>query len=133
MRENCKHSDKHYTTDKKTTLCGKKIPKKAFRLICGNMPDIVNPPACKKCQVMKDRLTPVPKTEEAKIARFKEVVEEYGGKYVYEDGEHKAWWDAYDRAAPGRFIAYGKLSYIGVWLIQNWLYLKVGEESGNLV
>ncbi len=113
-----KWSNNHYTEDDKKTLCGRKIPERPFRLeACGS-------DSCAKCFEKQEQLVPAAKTDEEKIAKFKYVVAELGGTHVVEDGEHRAWWDAYGDH-KNLYIAYGKLSNINVWLLNNWLYLKL--------
>lgn len=113
-------SHNHYTEDGNLTLCGKKIPgtNEAFRLEANGSND------CAKCFERKEQLISETQTDEEKIAKFKHVVAELNGTYVFEDGEHRAWWDAYGDH-KNLYIAYGKLSNINVWLMNNWLYLKL--------
>lgn len=109
-------SSNHHTTDGKKTLCGKKIPIQVFRK------DAFSDKDCPKCIDLRDLVLMRSIRDDEKVAKFKEVVAECGGTYVFEDGQHKAWWDAYgDKTAL--YIAYGKLSCIGVGLTANWLYL----------
>lgn len=110
-------SSNHYTIDSKMTLCGKKMPK-VFRN------DVFSDKDCQKCIKRRDSVQVLAVKDEEKIARFKEVVAELGGNYVLEDEEHRAWWDAYGDK-KNLYIAYGKLSCIGVCLTDNWLYLKI--------
>jgi hypothetical protein len=106
-----KASINHYTDDNKLTLCGKKIPQDAFCY------DAFGPDECEKCDGKRERLL-LPKTYDEKLAYFKKVVEELGG--TYED--KSAWWDA--KAMEKRCVAYGKLSFMEVWMSNNWLYFK---------
>ena len=113
-------SSNHHTTDDKKTLCGKKIPQshEVFRN------DAFSERDCQKCIAKRDMVVVTAVSKEEKIALFKEVVKEQGGTYVFEDDQHKAWWDAYGDYKPA-YIAYGRLSHIGVWLTGNWLYLHL--------
>lgn len=111
-------SSNHHTADDKTTLCGKIIPEQIFRN------DAFSEKDCVKCIQKRDMLVAHAVNNEEKIALFKEVVKELEGTYVFEDGQHKAWWDAYGDY-KNVYIAYGRLSYIGVWLTGNWLYLHL--------
>lgn len=113
-----KWSNNHHTIDGKKTLCGRKIPQshEVFRN------DAFSETDCKKCITMRDTLAVYSTNKDEKIARFKEVVADLGGTYVLENGKHSAWWDAYGDK-KNLYIAYGKLSSIGVALTQNWLYL----------
>lgn len=113
-------SSNHHTIDDKTTLCGKPIPKshEVFRN------DAFGEKDCQKCIERRDMVVATAVSTEEKIALFKEVVKEFGGTYVFEDDQHKAWWDAYSNLKPA-YIAYGRLSHIGVWLTANWLYLPL--------
>ncbi len=111
-------SSNHHTTDGKKTLCGKKIPEQVFRK------DAFGEKDCPKCIQRRDMVVASAVTQEEKIALFKEVVKELEGTYVFEDGKHSAWWDAYGDH-KNEYIAYGRLSHIGVWLTGNWLYLHL--------
>lgn len=110
----------HQTFDDKKTLCGKKIPQNAFCY------DAYGPTDCEKCLKKKDAAIVIAKTNEDRIKLFKKVVEELDGNYVFEDGKHRAFWDAYGgrEAVEKRCIAYGKLSSINVWMYENWLTLQ---------
>lgn len=112
-------SSNHHTVDNKKTLCGKKIPKQIFRK------DAFSEKDCAKCILKRDMLGVTTLNKEEKIALFKEVVKKHGGEYRFEDGKHEAWWDAYSDLKPA-YIAYGRLSHIGVCLTGNWLYLHLG-------
>lgn len=111
-------SSNHHTLDNKTTLCGKKIPEQIFRN------DAFSEKDCAKCIQRRDELAVNATSKEEKIAKFKEVTKQFGGEYRFEDGEHQAVWDAYGEKAP-MYVAYGKLSSIGVCLVANWLYLRL--------
>jgi len=112
-----KWSNNHHTIDGKKTLCGRKIPQQVFRN------DAFSEKDCAKCITMRDTLAVYSVKPEEKVAKFKEVVADLGGEYRFEDGKHSAVWDAYGDKT-NLYIAYGKLSSIGVWLTANWLYLQ---------
>lgn len=107
----------HFTICGKVTLCNKQIPESAFCY------DAFGPTDCEKCRIEKERSF-LPKTYEDKLSYFKKVVEDLGGTYV--DNEHCGWWDAYGgkEALENRCVAYGKLSFMNVFMVNNWLYFK---------
>lgn len=115
-----KWSNNHHTIDGKKTLCGRKIPQshEVFRN------DAFSETDCQKCIQRRDSVVVHSTNREEKIAKFKEVVTDLGGTYVFEDDQHKAWWDACGDK-KNLYIAYGKLSSIGVWLTNNWLCLHL--------
>jgi hypothetical protein len=117
-----KWSNNHHTIDNKKTLCGRKIPQQVFRN------DAFSEKDCQKCIQRRDAVAVYSTNREEKIAKFKEVVANLGGTYVFEDSKHKAWWDAYGDK-KNLYIAYGKLSCLGVWLTANWLYLPLDEYA----
>lgn len=111
----------HYTSDNKLTFCNKKIPQNAFCY------DAFGPTDCIKCLEKKDEVNVFKMNWDEKVIFFRETVTLLGGTYQLEDGEHKAWWDAYGDN-KNICIAYGKLSGIGVCMLNNWLYLSRNHE-----
>lgn len=113
-------SHNHFTTDKKSTLCGKDIPDKSIEAV-GKL-------SCRKCLDRKVIIEACHKSDEEKIVHFKKMVEEYGGHYELDETGHRAWWDAYD-SLKNLYIVYGIMAtMVGDkgWLdiTGNWIRFK---------
>lgn len=112
----------HFTTDKKKTLCNKKIPAQVHCLDAFGVDD------CVKCFERKAATDNYLKMVADKPLYFKEVVEGLGGQYEFDGKTHSAWWDAYGDK-KNLYIAYGRLACLmdgrdSFRLINNWLYLE---------
>lgn len=113
----------HYTDNGKVTLCNKKIPENAYRY-----EDAFGNKDCEKCLKEKEKIELSSKKVVDKVECFKKMVADNDGEYIFEDGLHKAWWDACGDK-KGLYIVYGQLIQLTshkdtFWITNNWLYLE---------
>jgi hypothetical protein len=116
----------HFTTDSKVTLCQKDIPTEVHCL------DAFGDKTCEKCLGRKDSIESKLKSAVDKGKYFKDIIDNLGGIYEFEDGIHKGWWDAYGDKT-NLYVAYGRFTAMlgdtdALWLTYNWVYFKPGEK-----